>query len=94
MGQTLRHWRTDRLLSIRELATAADITPKTLTDIEYGRRRPTYETMRSICQVLNVDAHDIVEFQAALNAREQIRPPRQPDGPGSSFDSTPAPTVS
>lgn len=94
MAQTLRHWRTDRLLSIRELATAADVTPKTLTDIEYGRRRPTYETMRSICQALNVDARDIVEFQAALDFREQIRLPRQPEGPASSSESTRGPTVS
>lgn len=94
MAQTLRHWRTDRLLSIRELATAADITPKTLTDIEYGRRRPTYETMRSICQVLNIDAHDIVEFQAALHAREQIRSPLPPEDPATSFEGARAPTIS
>lgn len=81
MAETLRHWRTNRLLSIRELATAADITPKTLTDIEYGRRRPTYETMRAICRELNVSAHDVIEFQAALEAREQVRPSHPPKEP-------------
>jgi DNA-binding XRE family transcriptional regulator len=81
-------------LSIRELATAADITPKTLTDIEYGRRRPTYETMRSICRVLNVDAHDVVEFQAALDAREQVRSPIPKDDPALPFGAARAPTVS
>ena len=56
-------------MSIRELAAEAGITPKTLTDIEYGRRRPTYETMRSISKVLGIAAHDIQEFRDAIESR-------------------------
>ncbi len=71
MVRTLRQWRTNQLKSIRELADDAGVTPKTLTDIEYGRRRPTFETMRAICKSLQVPAADIVEFQAAIESRSQ-----------------------
>jgi transcriptional regulator with XRE-family HTH domain len=69
MAQSLRQLRTSQLLSIRELAARAGITPKTLTDIEYGRRRPTYETMRTISGALGVSAHEIREFVTAIESR-------------------------
>lgn len=73
MSKGLRQWRTSQLLSIRALADEAGVTPKTLTDIEYGRRVPTYETMRTISKALGVMPHDILEFEAAIQARGQRR---------------------
>lgn len=67
--RTLREIRLDHLLSVRELAEAADITPKTLTDIELGKRMPTYETMRNLCRVLGIEAHDVTEFVTTIQAR-------------------------
>lgn len=83
--KSLRQWRTSQLLSIRELAAEAGITPKTLTDIEYGRRRPTYETMRTISKALGISAHEIQEFVAAIESRGHR---------GSAEDSRPPPTLS
>ena len=71
MAMSLRQLRTSRLMSIRELAAVAGITPKTLTDVEYGRRRPSYETMRSLSKALGVPAHDIQEFVVAIESRGQ-----------------------
>jgi DNA-binding Xre family transcriptional regulator len=75
----LREWRTEHLLSIRELAAAAEITPKTLTDLEYGRRRATYGTMRRISQALGVEPHEIAEFAMALASRGTLRKPDDAD---------------
>lgn len=74
MMQTLRQLRANQLMSIRDLADTAGVTPKTLTDIEYGRRRPTYDTMRAISKALGVSPHDIMEFHAAIESRGQRSP--------------------
>jgi transcriptional regulator with XRE-family HTH domain len=65
----LREWRTDALMSVRELAAAANVTPKTLTDLEYARRVAGYGTMRRISSVLGVDPREITEFAAAIEKR-------------------------
>ncbi|MDP9359469.1 MAG: helix-turn-helix domain-containing protein [Chloroflexota bacterium] len=67
--RSMREWRTDRLRSVRELAGAAGVTHKTLIDIEHGRRRPTYETMRRLSEALGVPAGEIAEFAAVLEER-------------------------
>lgn len=60
-------------MSIRELAIRSGITPQTLTDIEYGRRRPNYETMRAVCEALGVSPHEIHEFVVTIEARSTPR---------------------
>lgn len=75
----LREWRASRLMSIRDLAEAAEIAPKTLTDIEYSRRVPTFATMRRISAALGVSPHEIAEFANALRARGATDTP-DPEG--------------
>jgi transcriptional regulator with XRE-family HTH domain len=79
--QPLRRWRTQQLLSIRDLAIAAGITPKSLTDLEYGRRRPNFATMRRVSQALGVDPHEIAEFAATLERRGSLRDDATTDEP-------------
>ncbi len=67
--RTLREWRTERLWSVRELASAAGVTHKTLIQLEHGRQRPHYATMRRIAAALGVAPGDIFEFAAALAER-------------------------
>lgn len=67
--KTLREWRLERLLSVRGLAERSGVTAKTIVDIEYGRRRPHYETMRRLCAALDVRPADVTEFAAALEER-------------------------
>ena len=65
----LRAWRVDRLLSVRALADAAGIQHKTLIDLEHGRRRPTYETIRRVSAALGVSPTEVEEFAATLDER-------------------------
>ena len=46
MTKSLREWRTAQLLSIKDVASAVQVTTKTLTDLEYGRRRATERSAR------------------------------------------------
>ncbi len=73
MAKSLRQLRTSQLMSIRKLAICASITPKTLTDIEYGRHRPNYETMRAVCEALGVSPHEIHEFVVTIEVRSTPR---------------------
>jgi len=57
------------MMTVRELAEAAVVTPKTLTDLEHGRHIPNYATMRRVSQALGVEATEITEFAAAIEAR-------------------------
>lgn len=68
----LRTWRTRQLRSVAELAAAAGITPKTLIDLEYGRRTPTFATMRRLSAALGVAPEAVAEF-AAAQARRAAR---------------------
>ena len=65
--KTLREWRIARLMSTRALEKAAGVTQKTIIDIEYGRRRPHYETIGKISQALGVEPGEIAELAVALD---------------------------
>jgi len=65
----LREWRVRRMLSIRQLAADARVTPKTLMDLELGRRTAQFGTMRRIAEAIGVPAHEIAEFALALERR-------------------------
>lgn len=64
--QTLREWRIARLMSTRVLADAAQISNKTLIDIEHGRRRPQYSTISKLSAALNVEPLEVQEFAESL----------------------------
>ena len=65
----LREWRIDRILSYRQLAELSGVTPKTLVDIEHGKRLAHYETIRKVSAALNVAPLDVTEFANALEER-------------------------
>lgn len=64
--KTLREWRVSRLLSIRSLGAVSGVTAKTLVDLEHGRRRPQYGTMKKLCAALGAEPGDVTEFVEAL----------------------------
>ncbi len=66
--KTLREWRRERMLSTRDLAKVAGISDKTLIQVELGRQRPQWRTMRALCTALGVTPRDVAEFAAALDA--------------------------
>lgn len=65
----LRAWRAGKLMSVKDLAEAAGVEPKTITDLEYGRRRPDDGMMRRIADALGVDPLEVSEFADSLASR-------------------------
>lgn len=69
--QGLRAVRLARVRSIDDLAAAAGVSNKTITDIEHGRVRPKLRTIRRLSGALGVEPVEVAEFAAVI----------QPDGP-------------
>lgn len=63
----LSYVRRQKLLSQRDLALRARITPSTIYLIESGRTRPQLRVMRRICEVLGVSPWEVDEFAASLH---------------------------
>ncbi len=62
--------RTERLMSIRELARRARVTPQTIVNIERGTVTPQLATMRYILDALGLTNHaEVDEFAAAVAKR-------------------------
>lgn len=63
----LRAWRSEKLMSVRELADVTGVAPKTITDIEYGRSRASFAIRRQIADALSVEPLEIAEFAADIS---------------------------
>ena len=74
----LRHWRAERLLSIRALAREAAVAPSTIYLIEAGRSAPRPAAIRAIAAVLGVEPTAVTEFRQAIDraGRPRDRHPR------------------
>ena len=59
---TFRQARARSVLSVRELAARAGVAPATVYQIEHGRTRPHYRSIRVLSEALGVDPMQIVEF--------------------------------
>jgi transcriptional regulator with XRE-family HTH domain len=62
---SLREQRQKRFLSIRELATKAGVSTRTVQMAERGTP-PRYATMRKLASALEVDPAEIDEFRDAV----------------------------
>ncbi len=67
--KSLREHRVERMLSQRELARRAGVTPRTLLFIELGRRHPTYRTISKLSAALRVAPEAVAEFSLSLHAK-------------------------
>lgn len=64
--KSLREWRAEKLLTIRDLAARANVANQTIVQIEHGRISPRLRTMRRLSEALDVDPADITEFDDAI----------------------------
>jgi transcriptional regulator with XRE-family HTH domain len=78
---SLREMRVRRPMTIRELAAAASVTPKTIVAIEAGRSRPRPGTMRRIAAALDAEPSQITEFADAMT--DALSDQRRNEGPRS-----------
>ena len=63
---TFRQARARSVLSIRELAARAGVAPATVYQIEHGRTRPHYRSIRVLIEALGIDPMQIVEFARVI----------------------------
>jgi DNA-binding Xre family transcriptional regulator len=61
-GMPLCLLRYRRAWSIRDLAAAAGVSTKTVQDVENGRVRPKFVTIRKLSEALGVEPGDVAEF--------------------------------
>jgi DNA-binding XRE family transcriptional regulator len=61
-----RQARARSVLSVRELAARAGVAPATVYQIEHGRTRPHYRSIRLLSEALGVDPMQIVEFARVI----------------------------
>jgi transcriptional regulator with XRE-family HTH domain len=69
LGSAIRQLRKKRDLSIEALANEAGIHPTYLSGIERGSKsadNPSWNLLISICDVLEVDIHELVILAAAV----------------------------
>ena len=73
-GRPLRELRTQRLLTIRDLARLAGVAAALIYELEEGTRTPGLRVMRRIAAALEVEPDEVAEF------RQRPRPPRAEAG--------------
>lgn len=66
MMDSLRVWRTRRLLTQNALAEKAGVSPSTVAAIEEGRYLPRLLTIQKIAQALSADPSEVEEFAKAI----------------------------
>lgn len=57
----LKRARIRHLLTIRELAAAARVTPTTIVDLEKGRAEARISTVRKLVEALGVSANELLD---------------------------------
>ncbi len=71
--KSLRDWRTERVMSVRDLAQRSGVSTKTVVQLEYGRQRANYKSMRAISEALGVEPGEVTEFAGVLEQRRDER---------------------
>jgi transcriptional regulator with XRE-family HTH domain len=66
LGAAVRRLRQDRGLKQRELSAASSVNTSYLSDIERGRRNPTWVSLGRICTALDVRMSDLARLAEEL----------------------------
>ena len=56
---TLKEFKEQQYLSQEDLARKSEMTTGTITQLENGKQKPRYATVRKLARVLNLDPKDI-----------------------------------
>jgi transcriptional regulator with XRE-family HTH domain len=71
---TLRQARLQALLSMRQLARKAEISPTTIYLLESGQRSPQLLTIYKLSRALGVSPVEIEEFRRVLDVQPAVEP--------------------
>lgn len=61
LGEKIKTLRKERKLTQEELAELAKVDPKSIIDIENGKRNPTFKTLGKIATALKVSPAFLLE---------------------------------
>jgi transcriptional regulator with XRE-family HTH domain len=61
IGKRLKDIRTRQMLSQRDLAEKAGLSPTTIAKLETNRVEPNFRTLRKLTSTLNVSYDDLIE---------------------------------
>jgi len=67
IGDTIKGIRVQRGLSIRDLATQADMSAASLSNIERNVNSPTLDSLSKICTALNIHMIDLLQQNSEEN---------------------------
>ena len=56
----------------RDLAQNAHVDEGTLCDMFAGRRRPTFGTLRALCQAVDLSLSEVIDFSATHTGSEGV----------------------
>ncbi len=68
--RTLKQARTARMLTVRGLAAAAGVSLAAVHEVETGKRRPRFGTIKRLSDALGVAPESVSEFRAVLYGEE------------------------
>lgn len=66
LGMSLRAYRADKGVSLRELASQAMVSPGYLSELERGRKEVSSEVLASICDALDTTVAEVL-MEAVAN---------------------------
>ena len=66
LGLTLRAFRADRGVTLRELAGEASVSPGYLSELERGRKEVSSELLASLCEALGTTVSEVL-LEAVAN---------------------------
>jgi transcriptional regulator with XRE-family HTH domain len=70
LGAAVRRLRLDRGLTQRQLSAASSLNTSYVSDIERGRRNPTWESVGRICAALEVGMSELVQLAEEADRRD------------------------
>lgn len=80
LGPRLRQLRSDRNVTLTELAEETGISASTLSRLESGLRRPTLEQLLPLARAYNLTLDDLVDAPTTGDPRINLRPIENGDG--------------
>ncbi len=69
----LAQWRKLRMMTVRQLAEATDLSKTTINLIETGQRSPQFDTIKQLASALEVRPEQIQEARPALGLEDESR---------------------
>jgi len=80
VGSRLKRLRTNREITLTDLAEETGISTSTLSRLEAGLRRPTLEQLLPLAKTYGVTLDELVDAPATGNPRTTLRPIACSDG--------------